>query len=125
MMSRGGYSGGRGGYHSSGGYRGGHGSSASLGSSGGLDQGGHHYPSHQHHPTQPSATAAAPGVASVTSSKTPPAPEFEMKGNDFPALPGVPVAVAETRKTSESEASMPWESNRLVRIIRSLSSGAS
>lgn len=112
MLSRGGYSVGRGGYHSGGGYRGGHGSSGSLGSSGGVDQVSHHYSSHQHHPTQPSVvTAVNPGIVTLTS-KTPPAPEFEMKGNDFPALPGVAAAVTDIRKTSESEGTMPWESNR-------------
>lgn len=110
-MSRGGYSGGRGGYHSGSGYRGGHGSSGSQSGSGGLDQGSHHFPSHQHHPTQTNSSAVVPGASNVTS-KTPPAPEFEMKGNDFPALPGVTVAVEEIRKTCESDGSLPWESNR-------------
>ena len=35
-----------------------------------------------------------------------------MKGNDFPALPGVPAATIETRKISESaDGATPWESS--------------
>lgn len=106
---RGGYSSGRGGYHSGGGYRGGHGGGGGgIGGGSGVDQGGHHHSSHFHH--QPGVSA--PSTVAAVTSKTPPAPEFEMKGNDFPALPGVATPVIESRKTSESDGSTPWDSNR-------------
>lgn len=81
---RGGFSS-RGGYHQ-GGYRGGsHGPGV-----GGLGRGGDPAQGeHIHH-----------GPGSITMAFKP-APEFEMKGNDFPALPGLD----ETRKVSSSESS--------------------
>ena len=57
------------------------------------------------------ASSTVPNVPA----KTPPAPEFEMKGNDFPALPGVSVPANEARKISEpgdGGSTTPWESNR-------------
>ncbi len=76
-------------------------------------QGGHQHSSHLHHHSQPGGPAAATVAAVVV--KTPPAPEFEMKGNDFPALPGVPVSTTENRKISESgEGATPWESQKYV-----------
>ena len=85
---RGGYSG-RGGYHQ-GGYRGGnHGPGGMLGRGSDVGQGEH----------------MSHGPAAVFK----PAPEFEMKGNDFPALPGLD----EPRKVSESSdaggGSKAWE----------------
>jgi hypothetical protein len=83
----GGFSGGRGGYQ--GGYRGGaHGSVGGLGGRpGDLAQGDHMV----HH---------GGNVAAAVAFK--PAPEFEMKGNDFPALPGLD----EPQKASETNESM-------------------
>ena len=90
---RGGYSG-RGGYHQ--GYRGGsHGAGGMLGRGGEVGQGEH------------LAHGGPPAVFK-------PAPEFEMKGNDFPALPGLD----EPRKVSESSdgGSKPWESEKRYHI---------
>ena len=94
---RGGYSG-RGGYHQ-GGYRGGsHGAGGILGRGGEVGQGNEHLA----HGGGPHPTVFKP------------APEFEMKGNDFPALPGLD----EPRKVSESSdgGSKPWESEKRYHI---------
>ena len=87
---RGGFAG-RGGYHQ-GGYRGNtHGTGGVLGRPD-LTQGDHLV----HH-------GGAPSVPFK------PAPEFEMKGNDFPALPGLdePQKVSEP---SDGHGSKPWDS---------------
>ena len=94
---RGGYSG-RGGYHQ-GGYRGGnHGAGGILGRGGEVGQGNEHLA----HGGGPHPTVFKP------------APEFEMKGNDFPALPGLD----EPRKVSESSdgGSKPWESEKRYHV---------
>ncbi len=90
--------GGRGGYSGRGGYRGGGGSggpvmrgghSGAGGGSAGPDAGGHaagdHSPHHGHGGHQPGGGGS--GGPHLAFNK--PAPEFEMKGNDFPALPGL------------------------------------
>ena len=91
---RGGYSG-RGGYHQGYSGRGGHGAGGMLGRGGEVGQGEH------------LAHGGPPAVFK-------PAPEFEMKGNDFPALPGLD----EPRKVSESSdgGSKPWESEKRYHI---------
>ena len=91
--SRGGFAVGRGGYHA-GGYRGGaHGGPQGLGRPGELPGQGEHMVHH-----------GGPPVAFK------PAPEFEMKGNDFPALPGLdePPKVSESNENTSS--SKPWDS---------------
>ena len=90
---RGGFAVGRGGYHA-GGYRGGaHGGPQGLGRPGELPGQGEHMVHH-----------GGPPVAFK------PAPEFEMKGNDFPALPGLdePPKVSESNENTSS--SKPWDS---------------
>ena len=89
---RGGFAGGRGGYHQ-GGYRGGaHGPGGGMGRPD-LAQGDHMV----HH--------GGPALAFK------PAPEFEMKGNDFPALPGLdePQKVSGESNEGGSSAAKPWD----------------
>ena len=92
---RGGFTGGRGGYHGQGGYgRGGaHGPGGGLGRPD-LAQGDHMV----HH--------GGPALAFK------PAPEFEMKGNDFPALPGLDEpqkGVSGESNEGGSSGAKPWE----------------
>ena len=91
---RGGFASRGGGYHQ--GYRGNtHGSGGGIGRPGDLAQGDQLVPH-----------GAGPSVAFK------PAPEFEMKGNDFPALPGLD----EPQKVSEpSDGSKPWDSKGYVK----------
>ena len=89
---RGAFAGGRGGYHQ-GGYRGGaHGPGGGMGRPD-LVQGDHIV----HH--------GGPAIAFK------PAPEFEMKGNDFPALPGLdqPQKVSSESNDGGSSAAKPWD----------------
>jgi hypothetical protein len=92
-VGRGGFAGGRGGYHGQGGYRGGaHGPGSGMGRPD-LAQGDHMV----HH--------GGPAIAFK------PAPEFEMKGNDFPALPGLdePQKVSGESNDAGSSAAKPWD----------------
>lgn len=92
-VGRGGFAGGRGGYHQGGGYRGGaHGPGSGMGRPD-LAQGDHMV----HH--------GGPAIAFK------PAPEFEMKGNDFPALPGLdePQKVSGESNDGGSSAAKPWD----------------
>lgn len=92
-VGRGGFAGGRGGYHGQGGYRGGaHGPGSGMGRPD-LAQGDHMV----HH--------GGPAIAFK------PAPEFEMKGNDFPALPGLdePQKVSGESNDGGSSAAKPWD----------------
>ena len=118
MGGRGGFSGGRGGYHQ-GGYRGNshggpggsHGGPGSgLGGRPDLAQGEHmvHHHGGTGGPGGP-GTGGPGGGNSMAFNK--PAPEFEMKGNDFPALPGLdePQKVSEITDAGSATAK-PWDS---------------
>ena len=87
------------------------------GSSGSIAQGeATNYQSHGPHQgdgrSQGNMSASGGSGTHGHSTKFTPAPEFEMKGNDFPALPGAGESLP--RKTSESsEGANAWgESNR-------------
>ena len=91
------------------------------GSSGGINSGEQtSYSGHGTHAmhqgdrggTQGNISASGGSGGHSHSTKLTAAPEFEMKGNDFPALPGAGESIA--RKTSESsEGANAWgESNR-------------
>ena len=90
------------------------------GSSGNIAQGETtNYPGHGAHQgdarSQGNMSASGGSGTHGHSTKFAPAPEFEMKGNDFPALPGAGESLP--RKTSESsEGANAWgESNRYVK----------
>ena len=91
---RGGFAVGRGGYHT-GNYRGAHGHPQGLGGRPGeLPGQGEHMVHH-----------GGPPVAFK------PAPEFEMKGNDFPALPGLDEPPKVSGESNENpSSSKPWDS---------------
>ena len=108
MMNRDMGGGGRGGYSGRGGFRGG-GGGAVMGRGGagvaGSDSGHHvagdHSPHHGHH------GHGVPGGGPTMAFKA--APEFEMKGNDFPALPGLDEPRKVASDTNDS-GSKRWES---------------